>query len=95
MLEFEFDPIKSDSNLSKHGIDFAQAQALWNDPYLIEIPAKVVGESRYMVIGKMNRSHWSGIITYRGKSIMIISIRISSQWEVSIYEIIKNESDKN
>ena len=39
-MDFEFDPKKSDINKSKHGIDFYEAQALWDDPDLIEIPLK-------------------------------------------------------
>jgi uncharacterized DUF497 family protein len=31
-MEFEFDPLKSKANQAKHGIDFVDAQALWNDP---------------------------------------------------------------
>ena len=30
-MEFEFDPEKSASNKDKHGIDFIEAQALWQD----------------------------------------------------------------
>ena len=41
MLEFEFNSSKSESNRLKHGIDFEEAQALWNDPMLLEIPAKI------------------------------------------------------
>jgi uncharacterized DUF497 family protein len=36
---FEFDELKNRANANKHGIDFDQAPELWNDPYLIEIPA--------------------------------------------------------
>ena len=95
MPDFEFDPRKSKGNLSKHGIDFTEAQFLWTDPDLIEIPAKVVGESRYMVIGRINETYWSGVITYRGKTIRIISVRRSSQWEASIYESIKDASNQD
>ena len=94
MLDFEFDPKKSKGNLSKHSIDFTEAQALWTDPDLIEIPAKVVGESRYMVIGRINETYWSGVTTYRGKTIRIISVRRSSHWEASIYEGIKDAINK-
>ena len=31
-VEFEWDPAKSASNKRKHGIDFEQAQAIWEDP---------------------------------------------------------------
>jgi hypothetical protein len=51
MLSFGFDEQKSQTNLEKHGIDFVQAQNLWSDPYLIEIPAKTTDEPRFMIIG--------------------------------------------
>ncbi|CAH1191233.1 hypothetical protein NTGBS_1200002 [Candidatus Nitrotoga sp. BS] len=40
MITFKFDEAKSQSNLLKHGINFDDAQALWGDPRLLEIPAK-------------------------------------------------------
>ncbi|MBT9149283.1 MAG: BrnT family toxin [Dehalococcoidia bacterium] len=85
-MEFEFDPEKSSSNNKKHGIDFPGAQALWDDPDLIEIPAKTVDEPRFLVIGKISNRHWSGVITYRGEKIRIISVRPSREEEVQIYE---------
>lgn len=38
LMDFDFDPAKSAANLKKHGIDFVDAQALWNDPDRLEIP---------------------------------------------------------
>ena len=51
MNSFEFDAAKSESNRTKHGIDFVEAQGLWNDPMLLEIPAKTDDELRFLVIG--------------------------------------------
>ena len=85
-MEFEFDADKSRANEKKHGIDFVEAQALWDDPDLIEIPAKVTDEPRFLVIGVISRKHWSGVITYRGEKIRIISVRRSRKEEVEIYE---------
>jgi len=85
-MEFEFDPKKSVLNKQKHGIDFTDAQKLWEDTRLIEIPAKTIDEPRYLIIGKINDKHWSGIITYREEVIRIISVRRSRPEEVSIYE---------
>lgn len=73
-------------NKRKHGIDFVEAQALWDDPDLIEIPAQTEDEPRYLVIGKITEKHWSGVITYRGARIRIISVRRSRKEEVEIYE---------
>jgi uncharacterized protein len=85
-MEFEFDPQKSESNKQKHGIDFYEAQELWDDPDLIEIPVKARDEIRFLVIGKISGKHWSGIITYRTGKVRIISVRRSRKEEVEIYE---------
>ena len=85
-MEFEFDPRKSESNRKKHGIDFVEVQALWEDPDLLEIPARTADEPRYLVIGRMAGAHWSGIITYREGRVRIISVRRSHKQEVKIYE---------
>ena len=86
MHVFEFDIAKSETNLAKHGIDFEQAQQLWNDTMLLEIPAKNEGEPRFLVIGQILDIHWSAVITYRGTSIRLISVRRSRTEEVTLYE---------
>ena len=85
-MEFEFDPRKSTVNKKKHGIDFIEAQALWDDPDLLEIPAKTTDEPRYLVVGIISEKHWSGIITYRQDKIRILSVRRSRPEEVEFYE---------
>ena len=85
-MEFEYDPNKSETNKEKHGIDFVEAQLLWEDPDLIEIPANTVDEPRYFVIGRIEKKYWSGIMTYRGENIRIISVRRSRTEEIEIYE---------
>ncbi|MEA3266597.1 MAG: BrnT family toxin [Candidatus Fermentibacteria bacterium] len=83
---YEYDILKSKKNKEKHGIDFEDAQALWDDPDLIEIPARTDDEPRFMVIGKIGKANWSGIITYRSSKIRIISVRRSRIEEVMLYE---------
>ena len=72
-MEFEFDEIKSQSNKEKHGIDFVEAQELWEAPERLEIPARTEDEPRYLVIGKIGDKHWSAVITYRNEKIRMIS----------------------
>lgn len=86
MHAFEFDAAKSESNLAKHGVDFFEAQGLWNDPMLLEIPAKTDDEPRYLVIGLVDGKHWSAIITYRGANVRLISVRRARKEEVVLYE---------
>jgi uncharacterized DUF497 family protein len=85
-MDFEFDPAKSEANLRKHGIDFLAAQALWRDPALLEIPARISGESRFLVIARLRGSHWSAVITYRQQTIRLISVCRSCPEEVQLYE---------
>ncbi len=85
-MEFEFDKRKSQINKKKHGVDFIEAQVLWNDPDRIEIPAKTIDEKRFLIIGKITDQCWSAIITYRNEKVRIISVRRSRREEIEIYE---------
>jgi uncharacterized protein len=85
-MEFEYDPSKSSSNKGKHGIDFIEAQGLWDDEELVEIPIMTSDEPRYLVIGKIHGKHWSAIVTYREGKVRLISVRRSRIEEVEIYE---------
>ncbi len=87
-MPFEFDAQKSISNKHKHGIDFIEAQKLWNDPERVEIPAKNLDEIRYMIIGRIGKDLWAGIFTLRNKNIRIISVRKARDYEKEIYESI-------
>jgi len=85
-MEFEFDPRKSVSNKKKHGIDFMEAQAIWEDSDRIEIPARTRDEPRFLVVGMIAGKHWSGILTYRKEKIRIISVRRARKEEIEYYE---------
>ena len=83
---FEFDEQKSKANLKKHGINFVDAQTLWEDPGLVEIPAKTSDEPRFLIIGLIEGKHWSAVVTPRDDHIRIISVRRSRVEEVTLYE---------
>ena len=85
-MKFEFDQRKSRSNKKKHGIDFGGAQALWEDPDLIEIPARTTDEPRFLVVGRIGYEHWSAVVTRREDRIRIISVRRSRKEEIELYE---------
>lgn len=86
MTVFEYNENRSQSNLAKHDIDFVDAQKLWNDSKLLEIPARTQDETRFVIVGKIEGKHWSGVITYRGQNIRLISVRRSRPEGVSLYE---------
>ena len=85
-MEFEFHQNKSKANKEKHGIDFVEAQKLWDDTSRIEIPAKYLDEPRYILIGKIKNKYWTAVFTYRNYKIRLISVRRARKNEKEIYK---------
>ncbi len=84
-MRFEYDPAKSASNLEKHGIDFGKAQAIWDDPSMLEVPARTEDEPRFLSIGKIKGKHWSVVWSQRGNAVRIISVRRARKKEIEYY----------
>ena len=84
-MQFEFDKTKSSSNEAKHGIDFVEAQALWDDALRLETPAQSADEPRHQVLGRIGDKVWSAFITYRNEKIRIISVRHARENEENQY----------
>ena len=85
-MEFEFDLPKSRSNKEKHGIEFQSAQAMWDDPDLLEIPARTTDEVRFLVVARIGTTHWSAVVTYREQRTRNISVRRARTEEIELYE---------
>ena len=84
-MDFEFDPAKSKANREKHGIDFVEAQQLWEDEDRIEIPARTEDEPRYLLIAVLKQKLWSAFFTYRKGRIRLISVRRARKEERDRY----------
>jgi uncharacterized DUF497 family protein len=51
-MSFEWDPAKSRANLAKHGVDFADAVAVFEDPLALTRPdSEARGEPRFVILG--------------------------------------------
>lgn len=85
-MQFEYDPDKSRGNSAKHGIDFLEAQMLWSDPCLVEIPSRPGIEPRFIAIAKIGGRHWSAICVRRGDATRLISVRRARKQEIDVYE---------
>jgi uncharacterized DUF497 family protein len=83
---FEFDPDKCAANLVKHGIDFVQAQRLWDDEERLVIALSHPLETRDSVIGLIDGKIWTAIVTSRLGNIRLISVRRSRKEEVALYD---------
>ena len=85
-MEFYFDQHKNEINKKKHGIDFVEAQLLWEDTDLLEVPAKTEEEPRFLVVGRIGAKHWTAVITYRDNQVRLISVRRARTTEIELYE---------
>ncbi len=85
-MVFEFDPVKSAGNRTKHGIDFVEAQRLWEDPDLLEIQARTMDEARWLVVARLRDQQWAAVITRRGDTVRLIAVRRAREKEVAWHE---------
>ena len=84
-MRFEWDDVKSESNVTKHGIDFETATLLWQDVNRIGIGTPYPIENRTIVIGKIGRNLWAAIATKRDDATRIIPVRRARKKEVQLY----------
>jgi len=84
----QWDPEKADSNLKKHGIDFADAVGVFEDEWALTIKEHYVGnEQRFVTIGMDFLSRTLVVVyTYRNNDIRLISARTATKREREIYE---------
>ena len=89
MVEFEWDAGKAASNLSKHGIGFAEAMTVFNDALEVMIPdpAHSDAELRFVSIG-VSESGRLLVVAYteRDRRIRIVSARQATPRERRLYE---------
>lgn len=85
-MNFEFDPRKSEANKLKHGIDFEEAQRLWNDDDWVDAPVRWTDEPRWISVGVIDGKFWTAVWTKRGEAVRIISVRRARQDEIGGYQ---------
>ena len=88
MLEFEWDEQKAVANLSKHGISLADAAAVFEDPFALDMEERAMeyGEVRRRIIGVGHGRFLTGIYTERGDRIRLISARKATRPERREYD---------
>jgi uncharacterized DUF497 family protein len=94
-MEFEWDEIKQRANAAKHGVDFADAREVFDDPsaYTV-VSSHISSERRYVTVGSMKGALIAVIFTRRGNAIRIISARMARRPERKRYgaETTKTQS---
>ncbi len=86
-MKFEYDDNKSKRNKEKHGIDFVEAQNLWQNENALIVPANIVDdEVRYALISIFRSKCYVAIFTFRNEINRIISVRRCRKNEEKSYE---------
>ena len=88
-LEFEWDQAKADSNHKKHGVRFAQAAEVFNDPnaYTFFGEAHSIDEDREITIGRTSVGVVLLVVhTDRDGIMRIISARKATARERRVYQ---------
>ena len=88
-MEFEWDRAKAENNLAKHGIDFDEAVAVFDDMRALSIvDPRSLGETRYQVIGTVQGRIRFVAYTMRDSEVCrIISARRVSRRERAAYSL--------
>lgn len=84
-MDFEYDPAKSAANKAKHGVDFKEAQRLWDSRRLEFDIVRNHGEPRFGVVGLLDGKHWTAIATMRDDRVRLISVRRARKDEEELY----------
>jgi uncharacterized protein len=88
-FQFEWDDIKAEKNLEKHGISFNEAKTVFFDDYARtkSDPAHSIMENRYIIEGMSNNNRLIVVsFTERKDRIRIINARKSTNKERIQYE---------
>ena len=88
-MEFEWDPNKAASNVTKHKVSFREAATVFRDPLSITFddPDHADDEDRFITIGTSTGGRLLVVAhTDRGNRIRIISARETTRGEREFYE---------
>ena len=89
MIKFEWDPTKADSNLTKHGVSFAEAATAFADGLSLTIfdPEHSESEDRFVLLGMSAYGRLLVVShTDRDGTIRLISARTANRKEQTQYE---------
>ncbi|MCI0342257.1 MAG: BrnT family toxin [Planctomycetales bacterium] len=88
-LTFEWDPVKADSNLRKHGVSFGEVTTVFGDPLSLTIPDPTHPDEpdRFVTIGETAQRRLV-VVSHkdRGDTIRLISAREATPRERRNYE---------
>jgi uncharacterized protein len=85
-MNFEWDERKRRSNLEKHGLDFIDVIAVFEEPHVVVPSAHKDEEERFLAIGLLEGRCVTVIYTIRAEAIRVISFRRARYEERQKYQ---------
>ncbi len=86
-MDYQWDRDKAKTNLEKHGVDFADAVAVFEDDAALTLPDTDPDEERFITIGMDVLTRILVVVyTWRGDDIRLISARKATPRERKEYE---------
>ncbi len=88
---YEWDEAKREANLRKHGLDFDDADIVYENPNKVTFPILGRGEARWLDIAlvELDGIVLALVYTVRGYNIRIISFRRAARKERRIYDNLR------
>ena len=86
-MRFEWDAAKNQSNLAKHGLDFADAESVFAGPCITFVDDRFdYGQERFIPLGLLAGRLVAIAHAQRGETTRIISMRKGNRREEKIYQ---------
>jgi uncharacterized DUF497 family protein len=87
-LRFRYDPAKAAANFKQHGVPFADAEGVFQDPLaLTREDPDAKGERRFIAVGLGSAGDLLVVVyTMRGEDVRLISARRATRKERKTYE---------
>ena len=95
-MNYEWHEAKRDVNIAKHGIDFMDADLVFEASFKVTVNATrdQEGGKRLADFAEVEGQVWKLVYTLRGENVRCISLRIASQKERRQYDEIKSQSER-
>ncbi|RVT80664.1 BrnT family toxin [Rhodobacteraceae bacterium CCMM004] len=84
-MEFEWSEKKNQINKKRHGIDFVDAQALFETEPVYHYHSPRDGEDRWVTVGRLADRFFLVVWTWRGERVRIISAHRADERHIRRY----------
>ena len=89
-MDYEWDEVKRLGNLRKHGLDFMDADLVFEASMKVTVDATRADDGRYADLAEVNGRVLMLVYTLRRQTVRCISLRVASRRERKFYDEAKD-----